>query len=265
MNLLDRSISDQTCSHDDCRTVRGSIQEVGRPLASPGCGSRKAARLLLPHVVCESRPARCSRSGELSAGPDAVIVIRAGVSAKVQSLGSVNIVRGTLDDIGRIGLRWIRPIPGAAGDKRSDGEGKPDQANASSKRSSSGHRRVFLDRIGPVSRNEHRFVSEEPCFWIEDSCPCRMTVASGNVMSCQWVADNELADVLGGCGTGLVSGNSGRKSSSFPMTPQAGNPAVIDSSPGMSKADRKAVSACSEGPLAALPAGRIILLGGALG
>ncbi len=98
-------------------------------------------------------PARCSRSGELSAGPDAVIVIRAGVSAKVQSLGSVNIVRGTLDDIGRIGLRLIRPIRGTAGDKRSDGEGKPDQANASSKRSSSGHRRVFLDRIGPVSRN----------------------------------------------------------------------------------------------------------------
>lgn len=90
-------------------------------------------------------------------------------------------------------------------------------------------------------------------------------MASGNVMSCQWVANNELADVLGGCGTGLVSGNSGRKSSSFPMTAQAGNPDVIDSSPGMSKADRKAVSASSEGPLAALPAGRIILLGGALG
>lgn len=90
-------------------------------------------------------------------------------------------------------------------------------------------------------------------------------MASGNVMSCQWVANNELADVLGGCGTGLVSGNSGRKSSSFPMTAQAGNPVVIDSSPGMSTADRRAVSASSEGPLAALPAGRIILLGGALG
>jgi hypothetical protein len=71
-----------------------------------------------------------------------------------------------------------------------------------------------------------------------------------------------LAFWLGGCGTGLVSGNSARKSSSFPGTGQAGNPDVIDSSPGMSKADRKAVSACSEGPLAALPAGHIILLGG---
>jgi hypothetical protein len=73
---------------------------------------------------------------------------------------------------------------------------------------------------------------------------------------------HELADVLGGCGMGLVSGNSGRKSSSFPGPGQARNPDVIDSSPGMSKADRKAVSACSEGPLAALPAGHIILVGG---
>ena len=68
--------------------------------------------------------------------------------------------------------------------------------------------------------------------------------------------------MLGGSGTGLESANSGRKFSSFPWTANAGNPVVIDSSPGMSKADRKAVSACSEGPLAALPAGHIILLGG---
>jgi hypothetical protein len=107
----------------------------------------------LPHVVCACRPARCSGPGQLPARSDVGVVIRAGVSAKVQSLGSVNIVRGTLDDIGRIGLRLIRPIRGTAGDKRSDGEGKPDQANATSKRSSSGHRRGFLDRIGPVSRN----------------------------------------------------------------------------------------------------------------
>jgi hypothetical protein len=89
--------------------------------------------------------------GALLAGPGAEIVIRARVSAKVQGLGSVDLVGGTLDDIGRIGLRSIRPIPGTAGDKRSDGECKSDQANAASKRSRSGHGRVFLDRIGPVT------------------------------------------------------------------------------------------------------------------
>ena len=230
----------------------------------PGCGSRKAARLLCRTSCASPVPPVARALVELAAGPDAVIVIRAGVSAKVQGLGSFDLVGGTLDDTGSIGLRSIRPIRGTAGDKRSDSESKPDQANAASKRCSSGHRRVFLDRIGPVSRNiilyrkNHAVGSRIPV-------PVRMTVASGNVMSCQWVANNELADVLGGCGTGLVSGNSGRKSSSFPRTAQAGNPVVIDSSPGMSTADRRAVSASSEGPLAALPAGRIVLLGGALG
>lgn len=90
-------------------------------------------------------------------------------------------------------------------------------------------------------------------------------MAGGNVMSCQWVANISLLTCRAGVGRGWCPGTRGENPQVFRMTAQAGNPDVIDSSPGMSKADRKAVSACSEGPLAALPAGRIILLGGALG
>jgi hypothetical protein len=127
-------------------------QEVGKQLPRLGMAHGRLQDCL-PHVVCEFRFARCSGSGLLPAGPDAGIVIRTGVSAKVQSLGSVDLVGGTLNDIRRIGLRSIRPIGGTAGNKRSDGECKADQAYAASKRSISGHGRGFLDRIFPVSRN----------------------------------------------------------------------------------------------------------------
>ena len=87
----------------------------------------------------------------LSAGPGTIIVICTGVSAKVKGLVSVGPVGGAPDDVGRIGLRSIGPIRGTAGDNRSEGEAKSDEAKAASKRSGSGHGRVFLDRISPVT------------------------------------------------------------------------------------------------------------------
>ena len=151
--------ADQPCSPDDCKMARGLIQEVDGPFARRAWTRRKIASLNdLRRLWLSAVPAGFRASDSLLGGSATIVVIGAGVSAKVQVLGSVTIIDGTLNNIGGIGLRPIRSIRGTAGGERAHGEGKPDQENAAGERSRSEHGRTFLGpiRSGPSKHLKYR-------------------------------------------------------------------------------------------------------------
>jgi hypothetical protein len=124
---------------------------AGSPFSLAETGRSLAARFFsLIHVLDKSSPIKYLDFAPLTAWPGTEIVIRAGVSAQVQGLFSLDLVHGALDDAGQIGLQSIRSIGGTTSGKQADCEGKPDQANTVSKTGGSGHCRAFLDRICPV-------------------------------------------------------------------------------------------------------------------